>query len=273
MQRAGGQFAAADGSDAGEFIKRIWLLTGAPPPADQGIVLRLNGGTVAGREWSRDKGPALLPKTWEVVVDLTQLPSSSGLIGLPILVVETQSGRQEWTVPVWWTYNTAVGEVSVQVCYACCPSPRRVLLESETSTSNRVKVSFGTEFIPVEGIGGFEVGTYVYNWGWPRHYDENGILIFDDCSSEGSINEQYVAIFWDRFYNTPSNSATVSQGLSTRRRVDESDRNAYTRPPGPPPEPPPLVQKLRFRRQYSPYEMQSYLLLGITPPEYEIELR
>ncbi len=263
MQRARGHFLALDGSDPGDFIKRIWLETGAPPPTDQGISLRLNGGTEVGREWSRDKGPALVPKTWEIVVDLTQLPNSSVLIGLPTLYVETQSGRQEWADLVWWSKNISIGQTWYDYCYGCCLGPRSVVVSSSTDTTNQVEVSFWTEFIPVEGIVGFEVGTYIF---------ENGNFSDDSCT-EGSITERYVSLFWDGFYNRPTNRATVSQGQSTRRRVDESDRNAYARPPGPPPDAPQLVHELRFRRQYLSYELLRYEQLGITLPVYEIELR
>jgi hypothetical protein len=160
--------------------------------------------------------------------------------------------------------NKAAGQTWYGYCYGCCPSPRSVLAVSSTSTWNGVEVSFGGDFIPVEGIGGFEVGTYI----------SAGGLTYspDTCPAEEAASDQYVAIFVDQFH-TPTNRAAVSQGQSARRWVEESNRNAYARPPGPPPEPPPLVQAVRFRRQYSPYEVQFYQLLGITPPEYEIELR
>jgi hypothetical protein len=269
LQRASGHFTAPDGSDAGELIKRISLFTNGSLPAAQGIVLRLNGETVAGADWSRDKGTALVPKTWEVVVDLTQPADLPYVIGLPTLLVETHSGTQFWTTLVWWAQNKSVGEAWVQINNSC-PRPRNVQVVSMAESWSQVEVWFGNEFIPVEGIGGFAVGTYNFtDWSLTDPRDSDGRPV--DCPPEESHSGQGAAIFVSQF-QLPTNSAEVFQGQSARRYLGESDPNVG-KPPGPVPEAPPLVQELRFRRQYSPDEMQSYQLQGITPPEYEIELR
>ena len=264
QQRAGGHIATGDGSEAGAFLSRIWVEGGTPTPTDPGISLRINGTIQVGREWRREHEPAVVPKTWEVVVDLPHAADLPWWLVQPRLVVETLSGERQALPLVWWRENRAVGQAWIAICYACCPGPRSVVVDFSTGTINRAEVLFSSDFLPTTGIGGFEAGTYLHTGGLTDSTET--------CRPEASSPYLYAAIFVD-WLRQPTTYAVTSQGHSTRRWVEETNHAAYAFPPGPPPAAPPLVETLRFRRQYSPRELFWYQQLGITPPEYEIELR
>ena len=265
LQRAGGYFLSSDESAAGGYIKRIWL------PAGQGVALLLNGATNVGVEWSRDTGPALVPNTWEIVIDQAHVSDPQEESSLPpSLFVETLNGKVWETSLAWWKGRKSVGSARIDYTPWACMTSESVLAASTSSTTTWAAVSLSSvgdpKFIPMQGIAGLEVGACVPDTGsliaeWNEKYPP-------PCPGNASRSHQSASVFSDACSN-PRNSAMVTQGQESLAWLDWSHAGD---PPTPPPAPE-LVGELKFRRQYLSSEVAWYRQLGVTPPEYEIELR
>ncbi len=264
-QRAQGYFYASEEPMPGRFIKRVWV-AGAP-----GTRLRLNGVDV-GQMWSREAGPPLDPTTWEVIIDGGWRPSS--------LAFESTSGETTFAPLAWWQGVYAVGRA--EIAWGCCNSRCTGPLRGETRVSNGLVVSvlFGdyaegvwpssepytsSGYVPLTGLGGYAPGTVPSSGEEPFNYNA--------CTETGDYTWRGGVVFaWPG--SDPSNPmwnesyAQVGEGhLTFGPRPDR------TRPPIPTVPEPSALPTLIYKRSYRPEELLWYGFLGVTPPQFQLELR
>ncbi len=264
-QRAQGYFYASEEPMPGRFIKRVWV-AGAT-----GTRLRLNGVDV-GQIWSRETGPPLDPTTWEIIIDGGWRPSS--------LAFESTSGETTFAPLAWWQGVYAVGRA--EIAWGCCNSRCTGPLRGETRVSNGLVVSvlFGdyaegvwpssepytsSGYVPLTGLGGYALGTVPSSGEEPFNYNA--------CTETGDYTWRGGIVFaWPG--SDPSNPmwnesyAQVGEGhLTFGPRPDR------TRPPIPTVPEPSALPTLIYKRSYRPDELLWYGYLGVTPPQYQLELR
>lgn len=264
-QRAKGYFYASEEPMPGRFIKSVWVW-GAT-----GTRLLLNGVDV-GQMWSRESGPPLEPATWEVIIAGGWSPS--------YLALESTSGQTTFAPLTWW--RSAYSEGSAEIYWGCCNSWCTGPLKGSTRVGSALIVSilFGdyTEgvwpssqpytssgYVPLTSLGGYAPGTVASSGEEPLNYNA--------CSESGDYTWRSGIVFAS-ISSDPSNPiwnesfAWVGEGhLTFGPRPDR------TRPPIPTVPEPSALPTLVYKRSYRPDELLRYGFFGITPPEYQLELR
>jgi hypothetical protein len=241
-QRLSGRFQTADGSVPDGVIDRVATWAGA--------TLRVNGVEV-GSEWSREVGPAMEPRTWEITV--------SGGGGLTIA---TRAGRTYAGPMVTWGQTSSYAESAVTYDYPYansigCDNPELYVKQFSKGTRRQAEVRFSSAFVPVGEVGGYAVGTSL-NEPPAIPSPESG------CPPEGVWTGRRVQVFANG-----SHEVFIGEGVEGRQWVDEA---GSWLPPDPPPASVAPLASFTFRRQYSADELQWYQQRGITPPEYEVRL-
>jgi hypothetical protein len=265
-QRAKGYFYASGEPEPGKFIKRVWVAGGT------GTRLLLNGVAV-GQTWTREAGPPLDPATWEVIIDGDWPPPAT-------LAFESTQGTTTYAPLAWWRGASASGRAEIH--WGCCGGYWCSPMWGMTRVTNGVAayILFGEQaegtwpcsqpytssgYVPLTGLGGYSPGTATSSGEEPFNYDA--------CTESGDYTWGGAVVFtWPG--SDPSNrtwnesSASVGGGhLTFGPRPDR------TRPPIPAVPPPGALPTFIFKRSYRPEELQWYDYLGVTPPQYQLELR
>lgn len=264
-QRAKGYFYASEEPMPGKFIKRVWV-AGATSTR-----LLLNGVAV-GQMWSRETGPPLDPATWEVIIDGGWPPST--------LAFESTHGTTTSAPLTWWQNAYAAGRA--EIAWGCCEWLCRGPLWGQTRVSNGVGASilFGDRaegvwpcsqpytssgYVPLTGLGGYAPGTVASSGEEPFNYNA--------CTETGDYTWGGGVVFaWPG--SDPSNpmwnESSASVGESHLSYGPRPDR---TRPPIPTVPEPSALPTFTYKRSYRPDELLWYGYLGVTPPQYQLELR
>jgi hypothetical protein len=310
-QRVKGTFYFPGEATPGDYITRIDLTFGLIPQGNQ-VTLRLNGDTEVGHAWSRETGPPLTPKTWEILIDLqaatsqhdisvgwwrillpraikaeTGLPQSPGPLLTPFAVILV-------TPLLLWAGNTSQGETEVswsEGSYSCPPEPS--CMEFVHSRSGRTAQVFigncdeygrcapwpvdaldpGAAFAPLAGLSDHAVPTATPVRDYlPAWYGEGQHV----CTS-ASVQFQTVSNFasdqGDGALQWNVNATGEFTGSWMAYIKDLTGCNGCFLPPVSHPAPPPLIQQLTFRRTYPPGERMAYEQQNLVPPDYEVVLK
>jgi hypothetical protein len=302
-QRATGTFFFPGEPIPGEFIKRVSLIFdsagGVPDPSVEQVRLRLNGIEV-GQVWDREIGPALVPITWDVLVDLPAIVEQYLIFGRSVtlvrvprfLKIETLTGNKVFTPLVWWRAALSTGNVRAgQTEFACSSLARECGQGSVSALTVRVSLLFGdgdgtgldigggplsgryplsalhtrVGFTPTQTVAGFPVGTLPDTTGAPSGTCPIGPFSWRRIQVFAGLFGPDLIPIWDK------NVATVELIEENRARLPFG---TCGRPEPVPVVPSPLpLPEVRLRRDYLPAEQDLFEQFNIIPPEYEITLK
>jgi len=264
-QRAKGYFYASGEQEPGKFIRRV-SVAGAT-----GTRLLLNGVDV-GQSWSREAGPPLDPASWEVIIDGDWPPST--------LAFESTHGTTTSAPLTWWQSASATGRA--EIGWGCCDWLCTGPLSGYTRVSNGVHayILFGERaegfwpcsqpytssgYLPLTGLGGYPPGTVTSSGEEPFNYNA--------CTETGNYTWGGAIVFaWAG--SDPSNR-TWSESFASvgGGHLTFGPRPDRTRPPIPAVPQPSAVPTFTYKRSYRPEELLWYGYFGVTPPQYQLELR